>query len=167
MAGLTDIVAPFKLKLVKDLRANLKRKGVVFGPQESKLSAGIHAEITEGPDKLVFQLFMPGEGEWINKGRGPTKGGGTGVVRKNMEEWVARKGLVGRSDLYKRGTGTATERYDRAKKQLAFLISRKVHRKGFKATHFYDEVINDGRLDQLQRDIAEHIKKDVVIEIIG
>jgi hypothetical protein len=48
---------------------------------------------------------------------------------------------------------------------LQFLLRRKLKDKGYWGIHFFDEVVNDGRQEQLTKDIAAAMKKDIEIII--
>ena len=50
-------------------------------------------------------------------------------------------------------------------KQLSFLIARKIHKKGYDGNQFFSEVINDGRLEKLEKDLMEAAQNEVLIEI--
>jgi hypothetical protein len=55
--------------------------------------------------------------------------------------------------------------FDRAQKQAAFLVARKLKNKVIEPTHFFDEVIKDGRLKELETKLTELIKTDIIFEI--
>ena len=57
--------------------------------------------------------------------------------------------------------------FDKASKQLSFLIARSIGRKGLKARPYIDRVLNDGRIDKLKNDLAKVISKDIKIELTG
>jgi hypothetical protein len=52
-------------------------------------------------------------------------------------------------------------------KQLTFLIQRKIGNFGIKPKPFRDRVIEDGRLDKLETDIAKIIGKDITLQLTG
>lgn len=124
---------------------------------------------------------MPEYGGAVDDKRKPTEKKGVRYpakenLRVQLESWVKRKGIVGRSDLYKdlkdRKVKTrdgkilsGSAKVNRVAKQLAFLMARKIHRDGFTGNQFYTEVINDGRLDKLRSDLTEFYKKEVIIDI--
>lgn len=110
-----------------------------------------------------FELLMSDYWEYVDKGRGKTKGGGTGRVQSNIKEWLKRKGLNPNKILAKYGKKKQT--FDKAASQLAFLIARKVHKKGFEGNNFFTEVINDGRIELLKAQLTEELKKDVFINV--
>lgn len=54
--------------------------------------------------------------------------------------------------------------FDKAATQYAFLVARKIKRDGIKPKPFKDQVIDDGRLEVLQKDIAEIIDQEITID---
>lgn len=55
--------------------------------------------------------------------------------------------------------------FDRAKKAAGYLVARSLKKKSLDPTHFFDEVINDGRIEELKQRLTEVIKKDIQIQI--
>jgi hypothetical protein len=168
---LDRILEPFGEDLINDLQKSLLSKGVVFGGgQSSKLSAKIRYNIRFG-DPLRFELIMPEYAEAVNSGRSPSKDQGNpppqrkkggpprkpGAVELALRDWIKRKGISERfaGSSFKQRVNTG-----------AYLIARKIHRKGYKGNHFYSEVINDGRIDGLTIQLREFFKQEVVIDIL-
>ena len=56
-------------------------------------------------------------------------------------------------------------KFSEAVKAMDFLVRRKLKDKGYWGIHFFDEVVNDGRQEQLTKDIAAAMKKDIEIII--
>ena len=48
---------------------------------------------------------------------------------------------------------------------MDFLVRRKLQNKGYEGIHFFNEVMEDGRQQQLTKDIAAAMKKDIEIII--
>jgi len=55
--------------------------------------------------------------------------------------------------------------FDRAKKAAGFLVARSLKKKSLEPTHFFTDVINDGRLDELKQRLKELVKSEIKIEI--
>ena len=55
--------------------------------------------------------------------------------------------------------------FDKAKKAAAFLIARSLKKKNLEPTHFFDEVIKDGRVDKLKEDIAKVVKTEIIVDV--
>jgi len=83
--------------LVTDLQANLRKKGVTFGGNDSQLSNLIRFDISQTKDGIKFQLLMPEYGFAVDGGRKPSEEGSKpGKLKDNITEWVKRKGIVGK-----------------------------------------------------------------------
>lgn len=192
METLDDILEPFGVKLVDDLKDSLKERKVVFGAGgASRLSAKITYNITFG-DPLLFQLIMPEYSGAVDGGRTKTKSSGKGpskrrkkgdpervpgLVEKEIRNWIKRKGIIEsfkRKNLARRRINSS--RATRASKKkmptkraintFAYLIARKIHREGYEGNNFYSDVINDGRVDELKKKLTEHFKQEVIIDIL-
>lgn len=103
-------------------------------------SAGGESWISaEGNAAFRIKIDLPDYYQYLNKGRGPTRGGGArgmGSLRASLSGptgWIARKGINVRQV-------TGIKDSIKANKALAFIISRSIHKKGFEASHWFDEV---------------------------
>jgi len=171
------ILNAFGNKLVTDLRAKLRAKGVTFGGgQDSKLAAKTAFEITQKAEGIEFLLTMPPEYYWVNKGREPGKVSKEG--KKSIESWVQRKAIVGdfqsknlQARIEKRTGKRAKYKtlkklpFKKAVAALTFIVARGVAKNGYEPTYFLDEVLNDGRLKKLDADLREAGFNDFVTEI--
>lgn len=165
------ILEDFGQQLVTDLRQKLTDRGVTFGGGgESRLAAKTRFEIVRTPDGFEFQLIMPEEYYWVDKGRNPGKVSKKG--REKLEEWGDRKGYIGefiqkdlkrREDLRaesKRKFSKALKKlpYDKGKKAFAYVVARTINKKGYEGTNFLTDTIKDGRVKVLFQDLKEFIK---------
>lgn len=169
------LLEQFAKKVIDDLRIVLKTKHI---PRKSvryedgkrieksfsapvsasgKLADSLSYEITDtqliikGSDYIYFSIY----------GRAPTTKSGSGAVKDKIKQWIKDKGI--QSDI--------------SDNQLAYLISRKIHREGNsiylfsgkKNTGLLDNVItsemvkdfNDKFTKQIEADIAAEFKKDL------
>lgn len=169
------LIEQFAQKVIEDLKIVLKTKPI---PRKSvryedgkrieksfsapvsasgKLANSLSYEITDtqliikGEDYIYFSIY----------GRAPTTKTGSGTVKDKIKQWIKDKGI--QSDL--------------TENQLAYLISRKIHREGNsiylfsgkKNTGLLDNVLtqqmvkefNDKFTKQIEADIAEEFKKDL------
>jgi hypothetical protein len=177
-----EILEPFGEHLITDLRVSLRKKGVIYGGQDSKLAADrkrMRYTISTDSDPIRFGLILPEYAEALNSGRGKTKTtkAGSPTLKENLEDWVSRKGIVKKfqeRDLAARRV--ASSRKDKAnikmlsfadaRSKLAGLIAKKIHNRGYKGNHFYDDVINDGRLTRLKTELTNFFQKEVIIDIL-
>jgi hypothetical protein len=177
------ILEDFGEKLVNDLRAALKAKNVGYGGQDSKLAAKINYKVKQTTRGITFKLHMPDYWEFVDSGRDPGPVSKKGI--KKIGEWARAKGIVGKyqeDELYERqkkqiaskqrarnySKESKRERaerkwktlkkmpFNRAKKQLAFAIASKIHKKGYEGNNFLTDTINDGRLDTLATDLKDY-----------
>jgi hypothetical protein len=56
-------------------------------------------------------------------------------------------------------------KFDKAAKQLSFLIARSIGKKGVKPRPFIDRVINDGRLAMLGEGLSLIFKREISIQL--
>jgi hypothetical protein len=149
LESINKIIEDFAIKLVNDLRLSLKNKGVSYGGgQESRLAASIKYKLTYPKDDLKMDVSMNEYWKWVDGGRG------TGPVPSDkILPWVKKKGIARKFAQEKKMP------FDKASKSLAFLISRKIAKNGYKANHFFTEVINDGRQEILAQKIRQEYGK--------
>lgn len=174
-----EILVEFGMKLEQDLQDSLASK--MGGGYNARLSSKIKSlPIRHVGDLTEYILQMPLYGKALDGGRLPTKEKTDGTMRGKVEDWIKRRALVGKyinDNLQQRLDKQAKNKtnrpkkplkklaFEKAVKQLSFLIARKIHKKGYKGNQFFSEVINDGRLEKLEKDLIEAAQNEVVIEI--
>ena len=98
-------------------------------------------------------LSMNAYGKQVDEGRAPSKGGSRpGKLQAKIRNWVKTKGI--------RFDGISQE-------STIYLITRKIHREGYKGTGFKSKVINRRSKKKLTRDIAPAVAKDFVNIMFG
>lgn len=164
------ILENFGVQLKKDVQASLKKKQRAKAAkynssynENSNLVNSIRFTVKEAEGVTEVSLLMADYWEWVDKGRGKTTAGGSGQVKNNIAAWIKKKGLNPNKILAKYGTKKQT--FDKAVNQLAFLIARKVHKKGFEGNDFFTSVINDGRLNLLKEQLTEELRQDIRINV--
>jgi hypothetical protein len=175
-----DLLTEFGKQLVIDTQKSLKSKQR-DSSLNSRLSTSIKPQTTYESGKIVFRLTMNDYWDAVNSGRDPTSKGGDGSLRKNLIRWIKTrklkveiskrkeaklnnlktKGKLGKKvrKAYKQQT------YEQAVESVAYAIAQKIHKEGYEGNYFFDEVINDGRIEKLQSEITELVKDDIIIEI--
>jgi len=177
-SGIENSFINFGTGLVTDLQGSLRKKGVTFGGNDSKLSNLIRFDISQSKDGITFKLLMPEYGFAVDGGRGSSKSSNGGKVKSNVLDWVKRKGIVGKfakENLQARLKQQAKAKnprktlkqlpFEKAAKQLSFLISRKIHRKGYKGNNFYSEVIDKLDINTLNKELSKVMKEQVLVQI--
>ena len=107
-----------------------------------KLVNSFRTEVKIGEDSYSVGINLEDYWYYVNNGRGPTRGGGNGGLYEKIKEWIRVKKIVPHVGTIKTGK-QAGKQYLPTINQLAFLITRKIHRKGYKGTHFFDEAKAD------------------------
>lgn len=171
------ILVEFGESTVNDVRANLDA-AVSYGGQASRLSAKINYIPPRNLNgAIVLQVTMPTYGFILDQGRGPGNVSQEGIA--SIEKWIVRRGLKPKmseartkmSKDRKVAKPIKTQNREKAVKQFAFAIARKIQKKGHSQPYkdqklgFWSKVINDGRLDELTKRISEVLKTEVIIEI--
>ena len=156
----TDVIDVLLQKYIKKWQDNLNKKNQrasdnLYQSLGSK-SGEYGFKVEQEGGSIHLTLYLPDYYYWTDKGRKPTKGGGNGQVRKNLmgaTGWIAYKGLIGKSGktieqkrkLKNGQIKTYTIKLTAAQwnKQLAFLIARKIHKKGFKGTNWFSSELKN------------------------
>lgn len=179
-----DLLDEFGKALNDDTRSSLKKalddraakhKG---RKRTSRLEASVKPTVSFSDDTIKFTLNMNDYWAVVNDGRSPNSVSAEG--QKKIAEWSAVSGFAEKirlTDLEQRKQKQSLSKrkgklkklqkmsFDKAKKTAGFLVARSLKNKSIEATHFFDEVINDGRIEKLQSEITELVKDDIIIEI--
>ncbi len=179
-----DLLDEFGKALNDDTRSSLKKalddraakhKG---RKRTSRLEASVKPIVSFSNDTIKFTLNMNDYWAVVNDGRSPNSVSAEG--QKKIAEWSAVSGFAEKirlTDLEQRKQKQSLSKrkgklkklqkmsFDKAKKTAGFLVARSLKNKSIEATHFFDEVINDGRIEKLQSEITELVKDDIIIEI--
>lgn len=118
MALIKDILENEGSDLIIDLIAEYDRLGLRASGQWAR---SLRKEVSN----TRLAIFGLNYTQQMQNGRAPTSGGGDGSVRAKILEWVRIKGI--------QPTDPKT-----TLEQLAFLITRKIHREGIKVPNQYN-----------------------------
>ena len=187
MKKLEDLLTEFGKQLVIDTRLNLKKKLVLRAKKTlaqskikdktikdvtSRLDASVKNNISYNSDGVKFTLTMNDYWLVVENGRraaGVSKDGQSAILN-----WVETRGVAEKlriSDLENRKSKSKNPSklkkmpFDKAKKLAMFLVARKLKKKRLEPTNFFNEVITDGRIDELKTKISELLKTEIIIEI--
>jgi hypothetical protein len=115
-----------------------------------KTSESIQFEVVENKDRVLFQVVADRNILALQDGRGPTVNNGPGNLKNAIRQWVKDKGI--KSEL--------------PEETLVYLITRKIHREGYKGTPgLITDTINDSLLYIIQLQVAEIAGDEFVKEI--
>jgi len=167
---MSRVLAAFGIKLKKDLQAKLlekeKEKAAKYGRSantNSRLWGSIKVSYDDPSDPTKLTLTMNDYWYWVDKGRKP----GSVASNADINSWIKRKNInpvrIIEEMRFKSGIKANKKiSFPKALEQFSFITRRKIKRVGFEANHFFDEIINDGRLLQLRKDFAAEQQKEIL-----
>lgn len=189
--NIRDIFDSFGTKLVEDTRQSIVDKGIGREGDETKLAASVRFYYgIKGENNVTFNLAMANYWEAVNFGRGKNK---KAPPSSKIKEWIKSTGFstskvesillsikaknkgisfkkgntiknnkVDLKSISKRRLKTAS--YDKKIEALSWLFARSIGKKGTKATHFFTDILNDGRMEDLSKQVSEFYKKDIIVQ---
>lgn len=169
---LDAVIIPFGDKLAKDLKDSLEQALKASGSknvQESSVTFQPEYEVTENGVSVRI-ITQQAHWKYIEYGR---KAGKMPPPNKLGKDWQVSQKIDPRKVLaeikVKTNKGVTRKKkelsFDKASKQLAFLIARSIGKRGLKPRPYIDRVLNDGRIDQLTKDISKILSKNITIEL--
>jgi hypothetical protein len=117
--------------------------------------------ITTRGNDVIARIQANDYYEYVDGGRGPTRNKGNGGLRLAIQDWIASKGIQVRQSASESGQ-TVIER----NKSLAYVIARKIHRRGFKGNKFFSKVINDATYDELGEYLASAMGEKIALSVV-
>ena len=190
MNEVEKILEAFGTKVVEDLRKSLSEKlqarassykskypGGSSNPGDSALSASIKYLIVDSSEGIKLNVYLNDYWEAVDSGRKPA-----GVSQDaKIDKWIKSRNLIpgfqksnleDRIDTQNRLNKTNRKtkvlkkmKFADAVKAMDFLVRRKLKNKGYQGNQFLSSVLEDGRQQQLTKDIAAAMKKDIEIII--
>ena len=190
MNEVEKILEAFGTKVVEDLRKSLSEKlqakasryqskynSGSTNPGESALGASIKYRIVDSSEGIKLNVLLNDYWEAVDTGRKPA-----GVLKEaKIDKWIKKRNIIpsfiksnledrienqNRRNKSNRETKVLQKlTFAEALKAMDYLVRRKIQNQGYWGIHFFDEVVNDGRQQQLTKDIAAAMKKDIEIII--
>lgn len=138
--AIEQVLFKFGQQLQDDLIDSLdqKRKNA-SGTLRQSIEALPKVSVNDG--LYTYQLKMEDYYEYVDEGRKA----GKQPPLESIVKWVRQKSAFG-------GLGVNESKDVNS---VAFMIARKIGKFGIKPTHFFTNVINDGRLKQLTKDLTK------------
>ena len=165
----------FGNKVQSDLRKSLVDKK---SNASKNLSQSIAFNVKFKSDtEIQFKLELDRYYEAVDKGRGKAKKSSVIPLREAIYQWIIQKGLAvtnsKKESLTAKGAGKKLgvgqpklrSMIETNRRTMAYFIARKINRFGTKGNNFYSAVVNDSLFDDLQIDLSDSFKKDVLIDI--
>lgn len=140
------------LEIALNYKNELRRKNAVASGD----LINFQWDITPSENGLKLQFFLPEYWRYIEYGRRPTVNKGDGKLQEKILRWIEEKDITPKDGI--------------SKKSLAYLITRKIHREGYKGRNCLQNALNDSKvLEQQFVDIVADIYakevKDMIIQL--
>ena len=138
-----------KAEIIKNYDADNMRASGSF-------AKSLRVEILEQSGVIKGTLYGANHSVFVDDGRGKTTGSGNGQLKMQIRKWIDDKGITPRDKI--------------SKDSLAYLISRKIHREGWRPKNRYpngviSSVINDKAIKELINSLGSSVKTQVRTEI--
>jgi hypothetical protein len=127
------------------------------GYDTGKLMKSLDHELAVAANSISLKFKMEDYGLAINEGRSKTASGGAGLLYPKILEWVKRKGLRPRNS---KGQYEAWRNKAQQQRGIAYVVTRKIHRFGYKGTHFFDDAFK-AKYKTLPKSIEKAFALDV------
>ena len=125
-----------------------------------KLADSVRYEMVIDDSTIIIGLWLQDYWKWIEDGRPKTSNDGNGEVLRKIKDWISVKHIVPRP-MTSLKTGKT---YIPTEKQLAYLITRKIHNVGYSGSKPLERSMDEIR-DDLTNALYEAIEKDVTDNI--
>ena len=167
------LIDQLKESAVKEMERNKGDSGSLGIIAASPLVQGIRFTPTFLGEKITFAILMPASWYWLEHGRPP----GKMPPEEPIMKWITHRGfsidpISGKREKLIRSLKTkrlrkVLKQYSKEKqrKQLAFLIRRKIGKEGTRETKFYSNIVTDNLLDDLKTTMRQKFKKDIIVEL--
>ena len=150
--NLTAVLERFAVELEAEYKNNLKKNNRIATGQ---LHDTAKCEVVKGEYTVVIHL--QDYWKWVEGGRDKTKNGGNGELRRKILEWLEVKRIL--PTPMKNGKLPTPQ-------QLAYLISRKIHKEGYKGTQDLSKA-TDTIWERYREEIYNAIDRDFDTAIIN
>lgn len=157
---LSDLVFGWAQYTTKRLEDSLLKSSLPGNPTSGRASRGLLQSLAAVPtikrgQDVIGRIQAEEHYQWVDGGRGPTKGGGNGQVVASLKRWIADKGinvdnLPGETRAEK-NTG------------LAIAIARKIHAKGYKGNKFFSKIINDETFNEFAEYLGQAMGQKIAL----
>lgn len=139
--------------LADDYKEKLKNEGITAS---GKLVNSVKVLFKNSGTLYEVSLQLEDYYKYIEGGRGATRNNGDGELRRAILDWIRVKPILPRPYNGKLPT----------ENQLAYLISRKIHKLGYEGKQPLKRTLDENK-DAIYRDIEKALKKDLSIDVLN
>jgi hypothetical protein len=143
--SIIDVLGRFGNTIQTDLRKSLDDGG---HNASSRLNQSIQFKVDFfGEDGYTFQLSMADYYDYLDKGRAAGKEPPLAPIL----QWVKLKSVFGGMP-------------EKNQKSMAFAIKKKISKFGTQPTYWFTKVVEDGRLNELSKELSNSIGKNIILK---
>lgn len=127
------------------------------GFDTGKLFKSLDHDLQVAANSISLKFKMEDYGLAIDKGRGKSGSGGSGALFPKILAWVKRKGLRPRDS---KGKFKAWKNKEQQQRGIAFVVTRKIHRFGYKGNNFFTDAF-----EQNFKKLPKKIEKTFALDV--
>ena len=127
------------------------------GYDTGKLFKSLDSDLQVAANSISLKFKMEEYGLAIDKGRGKSGSGGSGDLFPKILAWVKRKGLRPRDS---KGKFKAWKNKENQQRGIAFAVTRKIHRFGYKGNNFFTDAF-----EQNFKKLPKKIEKTFALDV--
>lgn len=168
-----EVLTRWGLDVVNDMKAEIDNVVTHDGGQSSALSGSVNYKVINKGGEISWLLTMNPYWKYVEGGR---RAGKKPPPSASIKEWIKQKEslkanidkILGRVTVSKKKTalskGTKSMSFDNKLNSLAFMIARSIGKKGIKPKPFFNKVINEARINELNELLAPVLKEYFILE---
>ena len=127
------------------------------GYDTGKLFKSLDSDLQVAANSISLKFKMEEYGLAIDQGRGKSGSGGSGALFPKILAWVKRKGLRPRDS---KGKFKAWKNKENQQRGIAFAVTRKIHRFGYKGNNFFTDAF-----EQNFKKLPKKIEKTFALDV--
>lgn len=161
-----EVLQDYSQKFIDAFHKSIERHNRMAS---GNLWQSVKAPVKVMGQKVVLEIRMDDYWRWVNDGR---KAGSKQPPTAAMLKHIANRRMNYKDiqNFYTNKKGLKIKRKkplqkDVALKTLAFLIGRKIKKKGIKPTHFADEVIESNLINEMEKELSISVGRMIKVEI--
>lgn len=139
--------------IAEEYKNKLNNEGITAS---GKLADSVKALFSVNGNTFEVSLSLESYWKSIENGRPPTKNNGNGELRRAILDWIKVKPVLPTPINGKLPTES----------QLAYLISRKIHKFGYEGKQPLKRTLDENRIDII-KDIEDALSKDLSTDILN
>jgi hypothetical protein len=160
---LSDLVFGWAQYTTERLQKSLLSSRMPGNATSGRASMGLYQSLAAVPttrrgNEVVGKIQSEEHYQWVDGGRGPTKGGGSGQLVKALRLWIADKGIP-----IRQSAGESKQTVAERNTSLAIAIARKIHTKGYKGNKFFSKIINDATFEEFAEYLGQAMGAKIAV----